>query len=142
MDWKLLGCQQLYQIKQKSHLLTGAGVWRYFVGFKKKNLPKQKSVTSHWLGFPGSEIPFINWSHLICEKINLDLTILEKEMAAHSSMLAWKIPWTEDPGWATVYGIAESDMTEQPSSRDYICKNEGNFREQEMFQWISKSNSV
>ena len=24
---------------------------------------------------------------------------LEKEMATHSSILAWKIPWTEDPGW-------------------------------------------
>ena len=23
---------------------------------------------------------------------------LEKEMAAHSSTLAWTIPWTEDPG--------------------------------------------
>jgi len=23
---------------------------------------------------------------------------LEKEMATHSSALAWKIPWTEDPG--------------------------------------------
>ena len=23
---------------------------------------------------------------------------LEKEMAAHSSTLAWKIPWTEEPG--------------------------------------------
>ena len=23
---------------------------------------------------------------------------LEKEMAPHSSTLAWKIPWTEDPG--------------------------------------------
>ena len=23
---------------------------------------------------------------------------LEKEMASHSSTLAWKIPWTEDPG--------------------------------------------
>ena len=24
---------------------------------------------------------------------------LEKEMAAHSSILAYKIPWTEKPGW-------------------------------------------
>ena len=24
--------------------------------------------------------------------------LLEKEMATHSSILAWKIPWTEDPG--------------------------------------------
>ena len=23
---------------------------------------------------------------------------LEKEMAIHSSILAWRIPWTEDPG--------------------------------------------
>ena len=23
--------------------------------------------------------------------------LLEEEMAAHSSILAWKIPWTEDP---------------------------------------------
>ena len=24
---------------------------------------------------------------------------LEKEMATHSSILAWKIPWTEESGW-------------------------------------------
>ena len=24
--------------------------------------------------------------------------LLEKEMATHSSILAWEIPWTEDPG--------------------------------------------
>ena len=24
---------------------------------------------------------------------------LEKKMATHSSILAWKIPWTEEPGW-------------------------------------------
>ena len=24
---------------------------------------------------------------------------LEEEMAAHSSILAWKIPWTEEPSW-------------------------------------------
>ena len=24
---------------------------------------------------------------------------LEKGMAIHSSILAWRIPWTEDPGW-------------------------------------------
>ena len=33
---------------------------------------------------------------------------LEKEMATHSSILAWEIPWTEDPGWATVHGVAKS----------------------------------
>jgi len=24
---------------------------------------------------------------------------LEKEMATHSSILAWRIPWMEEPGW-------------------------------------------
>ena len=30
---------------------------------------------------------------------------LEKEMATHSSILAWRIPWTEEPGWLQVMGL-------------------------------------
>ena len=38
---------------------------------------------------------------------------LEKGMAAHSSILSWRIPWTEDPGWLySPRGRKESDMTE------------------------------
>ena len=37
---------------------------------------------------------------------------LEKEMAAHSSVLAWEIPWTEEPGGLQSMGVTkESDMT-------------------------------
>ena len=37
---------------------------------------------------------------------------LEKEMATHSSILAWEIPWTEEPGGLQVHGVTkESDMT-------------------------------
>ena len=32
---------------------------------------------------------------------------LEKETAAHSSILAWRIPWTEEPG-KLVHGVARS----------------------------------
>ena len=36
----------------------------------------------------------------------------KKEMATHSSFLAWEIPWPEEPGGATVHGVAkESDTT-------------------------------
>ena len=39
---------------------------------------------------------------------------MEKEMATLSSIPAWRIPWTQDPGGATVHGVAkESDTTEQ-----------------------------
>ena len=33
---------------------------------------------------------------------------LEEEMATHSSILAWKIPQTEEPGRATVHTVAKS----------------------------------
>ena len=38
---------------------------------------------------------------------------LEKEMAAHSSILAWKIPWTMEPGRLPSWGRKELDTTEQ-----------------------------
>ena len=38
---------------------------------------------------------------------------LEKEMASHTSTLAWKIPWTEEPGKLQSMGCKESYTTEQ-----------------------------
>ena len=38
---------------------------------------------------------------------------LQKEMATHSSTLAWKIPWMEEPVGYSSWGLKESDMTEQ-----------------------------
>ena len=35
---------------------------------------------------------------------------LEKEMATHSSILAWRIPWTEEPCGLQSMGLQESDM--------------------------------
>ena len=37
---------------------------------------------------------------------------LEKEMATHSSVLAWRIPGTAQPGGLRLWGRTESDMTE------------------------------
>ena len=47
---------------------------------------------------------------------------LEKEMATHFSILAWKIPWTEESDGLCPWGHRESDMNEQPGSRH---NNEG-----------------
>ena len=38
---------------------------------------------------------------------------LEKEMATHSSTLAWRIPWTEEPCGYNPGGHKESDTTER-----------------------------
>ena len=37
---------------------------------------------------------------------------LEEEMPIHSTILAWRIPWTEEPGGYNPCGHKESDMTE------------------------------
>ena len=54
---------------------------------------------------------FFWWTSLVAQMVNRLPTMqetrvqslgrgdpLEKEMATHSSILAWKIPWTEEPG--------------------------------------------
>ena len=44
---------------------------------------------------------------------------LEKEMAIHSSVLAWEIQGTEEPGGLQSMGLQELDMTEWPNLPTY-----------------------
>ena len=55
-----------------------------------KNLPAMQET---WVRFLGREDP------------------LEKEMAIHSSFLAWEVPWTEELGGLQPIGSQESDTT-------------------------------
>ena len=52
---------------------------------------------------------------------------LEKEMATHSSILAWRIPWTEELGGLQSTGRKESDTTERLHFHFSLsCIGEGN----------------
>ena len=58
-------------------------------------------------GFPGSSIvknPSAKQETWVQSLVQEDT--LEKEMATHSNILTWEIPWTEDPG-ARVLGVAK-----------------------------------
>ena len=44
----------------------------------------------------------------------------EEEMETHSSILAWEIPWTEEPVGYSWWGRKESDRTEQAHKHTYI----------------------
>ena len=55
-----------------------------------KNLPAMQK----------SQVRFLGWEDP-----------MEKEMATHSSILAWRIPWTEKPSRVQSMGSQESDMT-------------------------------
>ena len=48
---------------------------------------------------------------------------LEKEMATHSGILAWRIPWTEEPGRLPSMGLQESDTTERLSTKHEYLSN-------------------
>ena len=56
------------------------------------------------------EINALAKSHTEKKKQHWDLNIanmipVEKEMATHSSIIAWKIPWTEEPGGLQSVGL-------------------------------------
>ena len=46
------------------------------------------------------------------EALQVYIYLWEKEMANHSSILAWRIPWTEEPGGLQSMG-SQSDTTKQ-----------------------------
>ena len=48
------------------------------------------------------------------------LNFLEKEMATHSSIVAWRIPWTEEIARLQCMGSQESDTTERLSTHTHI----------------------
>ena len=58
---------------------------------------------------------------------------LEKAMTTYSSILAWRIPWTEEPGRLHAMGLQESDMTER-STR--LCLAAATFHQQQ--GWCKK----
>ena len=49
---------------------------------------------------------------------------LEEAMATHSSISAWRIPWTEEPGGLQSMGLQESDTTE---ATEHHTKHEKSF---------------
>ena len=51
---------------------------------------------------------------------------LEEERATPSSILAWEIPWTEEPGVYSPWGRRESNMTERLSTSGGISKGHRN----------------
>ena len=64
--------------------------WASLVAQLVKNLPAKREAWVRSLGWEDS---------------------LEKGMATHSSILAWRIPWTEEPGGYSPWGHKELDMT-------------------------------
>ena len=57
---------------------------------------------------------------------------MEKGLAAHSRILAWRIPWTEEPGGVTVHRVAKSPT--RLSEQHILLVNPRNG--DVIFQWL------
>ena len=53
-----------------------------------------------------------SWTQLSDFTLTFHFHALEKEMATHSGVLAWRIPGTGDSGGCRLWGHTESDTTE------------------------------
>ena len=81
-----------------------------------KNFIWRKSFDQHYkenLSFPGDSVvknppaKQETWVQSLGQE-----NPLEKKIATHSSIPAWEIPWTEEPGRLQSLGLQESDMTQ------------------------------
>ena len=45
---------------------------------------------------------------------------LEEDMASHSSIPAWRIPWTEEPGWLQFISHKKLDTTKHTAQEDML----------------------
>ena len=63
-------------------------MWASLIAQLVKNLPAMQET----------QVPLLGWEDP-----------LEKEMATHSSILTWRIPWTEEPGRLQSMGSQELD---------------------------------
>ena len=66
---------------------------------------------------------------------------LEEGMAIHSSILAWRIPWTEQPGGLQSMGLQKSDMTEATKhtyTNNYPEKNTFRMHDREDWKWTTQ----
>ena len=98
---------------QKNLKVTASSWWSHFISKQTDKIlclvppsPNKQSFISHWA----------KW---YCEDP------LEKEMATHSSTLAWRILWTAEPGGLQSMGSQEPDTTERLSIHTHSsCPNQ------------------
>ena len=64
---------------------------------------------------------------------------LVEEMATHSSILAWKIPWTKEPGRLQSMGSQKSWTWQQLNNNDYTARGPVSHSEMgKQVQWIQQ----
>ena len=80
---------------------------RWHLQVKKRRLRRNQTRSTLTLDF---QLPA---KGLLFEPAGMrDCAMVEKEMTAHPTILAWRIPWTEEPARLPSMGSQKSDTTE------------------------------
>ena len=102
---QLLSPRKMKDCIRKRLVLVDLDILTFLMVQNVKSLPAMQET---WVQFLGWKDP------------------LEKEIATHSSILAWRIPWTEEPGGLQSMGlqrIGDDLATKQQTTKNYICNN-------------------
>ena len=94
-------------------------------------------ILVHWPGIEPSIAPLFEaelaqwvknlWAMQETQNPQVRKILWRRKVATHSSILAWKIPWTEEPGRLQAMWSQRVDTTEQLSS--HACSNHWTIRE-------------
>ena len=101
----MLIISQLYQIQSKSELAQVPGIvqtLRFFGGHLCSLTSLVAQMVKHLPIMWETQVQSLDWEDL-----------LEKKMATHTRILAWKIPWMVEPCKLQSMGCKELDMTEK-----------------------------
>ena len=142
-----------WQEKDHGSLLDGSGGggpggrWAKFYWALGLNNLKLKAMVSHSVLLPGKshgrrnlvacspwgyeESDTTEWLHF-----EFSLSCIGEGKATHSSILAWRFPGMGEPGWAAIYGIAQSQTEWLSSSSSSSVNSTRPFGQNGDCQWI------
>ena len=89
-------CMSITSFESSGSFTSSVPIWMSFISFSYM-IAVARTFNTMWNRGSESGNQSLGWEDL-----------LEKEMPTHSSILAWKIPWTEELGWLQSNGLQKS----------------------------------
>ena len=113
-----------------------------------RNIKNKISITENTRAFPGSSVVKnrLPMQEMLVRTLGQEDS-LQKEMVTHSSILAWKIPWTEEPGglqftwlqraghnWASMHACTKNYSKNMTNGKETKTKKWGKWK---VFKWVA-----